>query len=193
MLLLYKPNMRALSSLLPSLLSSLMFVQLAPSLGFAMTAVAYRRCAYIISNADIGFARPILICISPIDLIALATRWPNNPSNCNNPECTKCSNNHHNFNNYKHAHICMWIPTCTASDVTTAIYDKNNVCSANYLCKLNVISVALTLNKSTHNCIACTLNQRIAHRAPTWFPQVPDNPINLNSANKWSYLKLIAL
>jgi hypothetical protein len=147
MLLLYKPNMPALSSLL----SSLMFVQLAASL--AMTAVAYRRCAYIISNANIGFARLILICISPIDWIALATRWPKSPSNCMNPEWTKCSNNHHNFNNYKHAHICIWIPTCTASDVTTAIYDKNNVCSAYYLCKLNVISFAFTLNKSTHNII----------------------------------------
>ena len=143
-----------------------------------MTAVAYRRCAYIISNADIGFAR-LLMCISPIDWITIATRWPNSPSNCMNPECTKCSNNHHNFNNYKHAHICMWIPTCTASDVTTAISDKNNVCSANYLCKLNVISFTLTLNKSTHNCIACTLNQWNARAAPTWYPQVPDNPINL--------------
>ena len=73
----------------------------------------------------------------------------------------------------------MWILTCTASDVTTAIYDKNTVCSANYLCKLNVISVAFTLSKSTHNCIACTLDQRNARAAPTWFPQVPDNPINL--------------
>ncbi len=47
----------------------------------------------------------------------------------------------------------MHVNTSTASDVTTAIFDKNNVCSANYLCKLNVISVALTLNKSTHNMI----------------------------------------
>ena len=62
---------------------------------------------------------------------------------------------------------------------TTAIYDKSNVCSANYLCKLNVVSFASTLNKSTYNCIACTLNQRNARAAPTWFPQVPDNPINL--------------
>ena len=46
-------------------------------------------------------------------------------------------------------------------------YDKNNVCSANYLCKLNVISVAFTLSKSTHNCIACILNQRNARSAPT--------------------------
>ncbi len=65
-------SLTCLASLLPSLLSSLMFVQLAPSL--AMTAVAYRRCAYIISNADIGFARLILISISPIDWITIATR-----------------------------------------------------------------------------------------------------------------------
>ena len=151
MLLLYKPNMPALSSAFTAVIA---YVRATGAIAWlAMTAVAYRRCAYIISNADIGFARPILICISPIDWIALATRWPNSPSNCINPEWTKCSSNHHNFNNYKHAHICMWIPTCTASDVTTAISDKNNVCSANYLCKLNVISVAINLNKSTHNVI----------------------------------------
>jgi hypothetical protein len=135
MLLLYKPNMPALSSAFTAVIA---YVRATGAIAWlAMTAVAYRRCAYIISNADIGFARPILICISPIDWIALATRWPNNPSNCMNPECTKCSSNHHNFNNYKHAHICMWIPTCTASDVTTAISDKNNVCSANYSSKPN--------------------------------------------------------
>jgi hypothetical protein len=84
----------------------------------------------------------------------------------------------------------MHVNTCTASDVTTAIFDKSNVYSANYLCKLNVISVVLTLSKSTHNCIACTLNQRNARPAPTWFPQVLDNPNNINSANKCSYRKL---
>jgi len=47
----------------------------------------------------------------------------------------------------------MHVNTSTASDVTTAIYDKNYVCSAYYLCKLNVISVAINLNKSTHNMI----------------------------------------
>ncbi len=61
----------------------------------------------------------------------------------------------------------MHVNTCAASDVTTAIYDKNNVCSAYYLCKLNLFSFALNQNKSAHNGIACTLHQRNARPAPT--------------------------
>jgi hypothetical protein len=76
-------------------------------------------------------------------------------------------------------------PTCTGSNVTTAIYDKSNVCSASNLCELYVISFALILNMSTHNCISCTLNKRNA--TPMYFPPMSDNHNNLDSVNNSSY------
>jgi hypothetical protein len=70
---LYKPNMPALSSAFTAIIA---YVRATGGVAWhAMTAVASRRCACIISNADIGFARLTLICISSIDWIALGRHY----------------------------------------------------------------------------------------------------------------------